>query len=75
MDTKTRICILGRQETIDIISGTKRVYYRHGVWNEYHMRDTAAVIKSIQDSGYGADVYRDEAGNYYVSIPCDSDMW
>lgn len=75
MAGKTRICALGFQKAIDIISETARVYYRHGVWNEYYVRNTATVIKSIQNSGYGADVYRDEAGKYYVSIPCDSDMW
>lgn len=75
MAEKNRICTLGRQEAINIISETKRVYYRHGVWNEYYLRDTAAVIESIQNSGYGADVYRDDKGLYYVSIPCDSDMW
>lgn len=75
MNERTLICKLGRQEAIDIISGTERVHYRHGVWNEYYMRDTAAVIESIRSSGYGADVFRDKAGAYYVSIPCDSDMW
>lgn len=72
---KTLICKLGRQEAINAIAGTKRVYYRHGVWNEYYLRDTAGVMESIRNSGYGADVYRDKRGIYYVSVPCDRDMW
>ena len=75
MNERTLICKLGRQEAIDIISGTECVQYRHGVWNKYNVCDTATVIKSIRNSGYGADVFRDTAGVYYVSIPCDSDMW
>jgi hypothetical protein len=75
MEKMTQLCKLGRQEAINIISGTKRVYYRHGVWNEYSLRDTAAVVKSIQNSGYGADVFKNAQGAFYVSIPSDGDMW
>ena len=39
-------------------------------------RKTEDVIKSIQDSGYGADVRYDEnSDRYFVSVPCDADMW
>jgi len=52
-----------------------RVFYRHGVWNEYKKVPTERAIESIKKSGYGADVYQDSSGQFYVSIPCDSDMW
>lgn len=49
--------------------------YRLGVWNEYNKTTTEKAIKSIENSGYGADVYRDEYGVLYVSVPCERDMW
>lgn len=75
MANRKVICQLRIQESIDAISGTSQVHYKHGVWNEYQVKDTAAVIKAIRNSGYGADVFQDENGVYYVSVPCDSDMW
>ena len=52
------------------------VMYKHGVCNKYAERPTEDVIESIQKSGYGADVRYDEgADRYFVSIPCDADMW
>mgnify|MGYP001850902232 FL=1 len=70
------ICTLQFQKAVDAIKHTKTVMYKHGVWNEYYMRKTEDVIKSIQDSGYGADVRYDEnSDRYFVSVPCDADMW
>lgn len=69
------ICRLGYKKAIEAISGTEKAYYKHGVWNQYNLRNTEDVIKSIEQSGYGADVELDENGIYYVSIPCDADMW
>ena len=72
----TSICRLSFKEAAEAIKGTKQVYYKHGVWNPYELRDTEAVIRSIMASGYGADVDRDdESGMFYVEIPCAGDMW
>ena len=70
------ICTLQFQIAVDAIKHTKTVMYKHGVWNKYAERPTEDVIESIQKSGYGADVRYDEgADRYFVSIPCDADMW
>lgn len=74
MKRKT-ICTLQVERAIEAIKDVRTVMYRHGVWNEYHERETAGVIESIRKSGYGADVFQDENGTFYVSIPCDADMW
>lgn len=55
-----RIIVLGREKAVDAIKDTDTVMYRHGVWNEYYKTKTENAIKSIENSGYGADVYRDE---------------
>ena len=68
------VVTLGKESAIKAIENTKKVMYRHGVWNEYEERDTVSVIESIKSSGYGADVRKDKE-QFYVSIPCDSDMW
>lgn len=74
--TMKTICRLRRSEAIEAIKNTETVMYKHGVWNPYYERKTAVVIKSIENSGYGAEVrFDEETGKYYVSIPCDSDMW
>lgn len=70
-----RIVTLGYQEAVDAIKGVSMVMYRHGVWNKYEPLSTEKASKAIMTSGYGADVYRDDVGGFYVSIPCDSDMW
>ena len=70
-----RIVTLGRQEAIDVIKDKPTVMYRHGVWNRYEKLPTEKAIASISRSGYGADIYRDENGQLYVSIPSDGDMW
>ncbi len=75
MDDPKLICTLRFQEAIDLIAGTMRVFYRHGVWNEYKKVPTERAIEAIKKSGYGADVYQDSSGQFYVSVPCDSDMW
>lgn len=70
-----RIITLGREKAVDAIKDADTVMYRHGVWNEYYKTTTEKAIKSIENSGYGADVYRDEYGVLYVSVPCERDMW
>lgn len=70
------ICKLQTKKAIETIKDTEKVYYRSGVWNSYEMQDTKTVIKAIENSGYGADVfYNKDNKMYYVSKPCDSDMW
>lgn len=68
------LCRLGFDRAVEIIQDRPQVYYRHGVWNEYYRRNTADVITSIKNSGYGADVY-EKNGELYVSVPADCDMW
>ena len=70
-----RIVTLGYQEAVDAIKGVSTVMYRHGVWNKYEPLSTEKASKAIMASGYGADVCKDEGGQFYVSIPCDRDMW
>lgn len=69
-----KICELQIANAIKAIEGADTVMYRHGVWNKYELVSVERAIKGIQNSGYGADVY-ENCGVYYVSIPCDSDMW
>lgn len=75
MDDAKLICTLQHQRAIDLIAGTMRVFYRHGVWNKYRKIPTEKAIEFIKRSGYGADIYQDSSGQFYVSVPCDSDMW
>ena len=70
-----KIVDLGFDEAVKAISGTETVMYRHGVWNSYKEMSTEEAIEHIKKSGYGADIRKDEDGIYYVSIPCDADMW
>lgn len=69
------IVSLGFKEAVDVIYGTKTVMYKHGVWNPYKPTETDKVISAIMHSGYGADVRKNSNGEFFVSIPCDSDMW
>lgn len=68
------LCTLRIKEAIELIKSHPQVYYRRGVWNPYQLRETPAVISSITNSGYGADVY-EKHGELYVSVPVASDMW
>ena len=68
------LCTLRVNEAIELIKSHPQVYYRHGVWNPYQRRETSAVISSIKNSGYGADVCEKD-GELYVSVPADCDMW
>lgn len=68
------LCTLQYGEAVTLIEKLPQVYYKHGVWNEYKLRDTSAVIPLIMKSGYGADV-REKNGELYVSVPADCDMW
>lgn len=68
------LCTLRVKEAVELIKSRPQVYYRRGVWNPYQLRETSAVISSITNSGYGADVYEKD-DKLYVSVPVDSDMW
>ena len=63
------------ENAVKAIENTEAVMYRHGVWNPYEVEDTDFVKKAIMNSGYGATVKKDSNNVFYVSIPCDSDMW
>ena len=72
----TRIVTLGKDKAIEKIENENTVYLRHGVWNKYELSGVSEVIERIKNSGYGADIYyNDDNRMFYVSIPCDSDMW
>lgn len=67
---------LGITDAIDTIQNETSVYYKHGVWNGFRIVNAKYAIEQIKHSGYGATVYFNEKNEkYYVSIPCDSDMW
>lgn len=68
------LCSLSFDAAIKAIEEADEVYYRHGVWNEWQLKKCEAVKKSIVNSGYGADVFK-ENGKLYVSVPCGADMW
>lgn len=71
-----RIVKLGYDAAIEKNKDEKSVFLRHGVWNEYQLCGVSNAIESIRRSGYGADIYYNENNSmFYVSIPCDSDMW
>lgn len=70
------ICSLSFEKAVKAIADTKEVYCKHGVWNKYELTDTESAIKSIRNSGYGADVkYNEDNKMYYVSIPANCDMY
>jgi len=74
-ETGPIIVSLGFKEAVDAIYGTKTVMYKPGVWNASKLTETDKVISAIMRSGYGADVRKNSNGEFFVSIPCDSDMW
>lgn len=55
-------------------SGLEWVMFKSGVWNSYERVRADYAIQRIRNSGYGADVYR-ENDMIYVCCPCSSDMW
>ncbi|WP_313529300.1 hypothetical protein [Anaerotignum sp.] len=59
---------------MELIQNHKKVYYRHGVWNQYEHKNTVEVASRIMNSEYGADVCEKD-GELYVSIPAAADMW
>ena len=72
---QTRIVTLGFSKAIEAIKDRDEVFYKHGVWNKYSRVSVNSAIEGIEKSGYGADIYYDdEKEEYYVSVPCDSDM-
>lgn len=73
---KERVVVLGFDTAIEKIKDCDNVFYRSGVWNKYSSVPKDKAIQSIKASGYGADIYYDKDTNeYYVSVPCESDMW
>lgn len=73
---RVEVATLSFGRAIDIIKSQETVFLRRGVWNEYKLVSVESAISSIQNSGYGADVYYDDATEmYYVSIPSSGDMW
>ena len=71
-----KICTLSFDKAIEVIKDSLQVYYRHVIWNPYEKVSTPQAIESIKKSGYGADVsYEIVEGCYYVSVPCESDMF
>lgn len=71
---RVTICELAYKAAVEAIKDVSTVYYRRGVWNEYRLMKREQAQKAIMASGYGADVFLKD-GMYYVSVPCDSDMW
>lgn len=77
----TTLCKLQREKAVSILLDNfdkehfAFVKYRSGVWNKYETVPLRQAIQSIRNSLYGSDVYKDEKGVYYVSCPCQSDMW
>lgn len=72
----TRVITLGVYTAIETIKNEKTVYLKHGVWNKYELYSVSDAIKRIKNSKYGADIhYNEDNKMFYVSIPCDSDMW
>lgn len=77
----TTLCKLQRKKAIDILLDAVYnehigyVKYRSGIWNKYETTSVKQAITDIALSPYGADVFKDEKGAYYVSCPCQSDMW
>lgn len=71
----TEICRLARDEAKKAIAGTKEVYYKSGVWNEYTLCDTNRVLENIDKVPYGVDISLGEDGMYYVCAPSVADMW
>lgn len=69
------VVTLGYREAVDAIKDATIVMYKHGIWNKYEPLPAEKVSKAIIASGYGADVYIDENGCYYVRIPSISDMF
>lgn len=73
---RVEIVSLSFDNAISAIEGQETVFLRKGVWNEYKLVSVESAINSIKNSGYGADVYYDDATEmYYVSIPSNGDMW
>lgn len=57
------------------IGDVDKVYYKSGVWNNYQLKNTEDVLKSVDNSSYGGDLRQDENGNYYVCCPSYCDMF
>lgn len=72
---RKELCSLSRKTAIEIVKEQDHVYWKSGVWNKYSLRtDIDKVIRDIENSGYGVDVYEDD-GEIYVVRPSDGDMF
>lgn len=76
-----QLCKLQREKAINILLdavGNEHIgyiKYRSGIWNKYETTSIKQALTYIKNSAYGADIFKDEKGAYYVSCPCGSDMW
>jgi uridine phosphorylase len=59
----TRVVELGFDKAINAIKGQATVMFRSGVWNNYNQVTTEYAIERIKNSGYGADVFYDDANS------------
>jgi len=71
---RERIVSLSYDKAVEAIEDTSTVLFRRGVWNPWNEIDTKDAIKRIKNSGYGADIFK-QNGILCVSCPVDSDMW
>ena len=76
-DTKL-ICKLRFQEAIDLITGTMRVFYRHGVWNEYKKIPTERAIEAIKKAAMVRTCTRTALGSsmflFRVTVICGEEV-
>lgn len=72
--SRERIVTLSYDKAVEVIKYSSTVLYRRGVWNPWEEINIDEAIKRINNSGYGADVFKQD-GKLYVSCPVDSDMW
>ena len=70
-----KIAELSIEKSIEAIKDSPTVMFKHGVWNKSDKMVTAGVIDKIKRSSYGADVYVDDSGMFYVCCPSEGDMW
>lgn len=75
MSKLTKVADLSFKQAVEAIKDSREVMYKHGVWNSYALEKTEDVIKHINNSAWGADVYRNEEGTLYVCTPANADMW
>jgi len=70
LDSGSRLCDYLDKHDVE------KIYYRHGVWNDYKLIDynRDELFNDIRYSAAGANLTIKNS-NYFVSIPAASDMW